>query len=119
MKIYLCSFSRCAFVAWIISICTVSYLSLIPVAELPFDFRWSDKLWHCLSYLWLSVLPFFGFTKARKALMAAFLMIPLGFTLEIIQAFVPERFFSVWDMFANSFGASIGIFCGRYLFRNR
>jgi VanZ family protein len=119
MKIYLCSFSRLVILVWIISIGTVSYLSLIPTADLPFDFRWSDKLCHALAYLWLSVLPFYGFTKAQRAVTAAFLMIPLGIGLEIIQAFVPERLFSVWDIFANSFGASIGIFYGRYLLRNR
>ena len=117
MKIYLCSFSRCVIAAWIISLCTVSYLSLIPEAELPFDFRWSDKLCHSLAYLWLSVLPFYGFFKVQRALTAAFLIIPLGIGLEFVQAFVPGRLFSLGDMIANSLGAGIGIFYGRYLFR--
>ena len=119
MKIDLRSFSKLVVLVWIISIGTVSYLSLIPTAELPFEFRWSDKLCHSLAYLWLSVLPFYGFTKAHRAVTAAFLMIPLGVGLEIIQAFVPERLFSLSDMIANSFGASIGIFYGRYLVGNR
>ena len=119
MKIDLRSFSRLVVLVWIISIGTVSYLSLIPTAELPFDFRWSDKLCHSLAYLWLSVLPFYGFTKDKKALTAAFLMIPLGIGLEFVQAFVPERLFSLGDMIANGFGASIGILYGRYLIRHR
>ncbi|UCF83693.1 MAG: VanZ family protein [Desulfobacteraceae bacterium] len=119
MKIDVRSFSRLVVLVWIISIGTVSYFSLIPTAEFPFDFRWSDKLCHSLAYLWLSVLPFYGFTKAQRALKAAFLMIPLGIGLEFAQVFVPERLFSLGDMIANSFGASIGIFYGRYLVGNR
>ena len=119
MKIDLHLFSKLVVFVWIISIGTVSYLSLIPTAELPFDFRWSDKLFHASAYLWLSVLPFFGFTNAKKALMAAILMIPLGIGLEIIQALIPERLFSLGDMIANSLGASIGIFYGRHLLGKR
>jgi len=112
MNVHWCSFQKFVIVAWIISIGTVSYLSVVPQVEFPFYFRWSDKLYHFLAYFWLSVLPFFGFTSAKKALAWALLMILLGIGLEFAQGFVPGRLFSIWDMIANSLGASAGIFCG-------
>lgn len=112
MKVPWCSFPKFAIVVWIISIAAVSYLSLIPQVEFPFYFRCSDKLYHFLAYFWLSVLPFFGLANAKKSLAWALLMILLGIALEFAQAFVPGRLFSIWDMIANSLGASAGIFCG-------
>ena len=112
MKVPRCSFPKFAIVVWIISIAAVSYLSLIPQVEFPFYFRWSDKLYHFLAYFWLSILPFFGFESAKKALAWALSMILLGIGLEFAQDFVPGRFFSIWDMIANSLGACGGIFCG-------
>ena len=112
MKSHWCSFPKFVIVVWIISIGTVSYLSVVPQVEFPFYFRWSDKLYHFLAYFWLSVLPFFGFASAKKSLAWALLMILLGIGLEFAQAFVPGRLFSIWDMIANSLGASAGIFCG-------
>lgn len=112
MKVHWCSFPKFVIVAWIISIGTVSYLSVVPQLELPFYFRWSDKLYHFLAYSWLSVLPFFGFASAKKALAWALFMILLGIGLEFAQGFVPGRLFSIWDMIANSLGTSAGIFCG-------
>ena len=112
MKVHWRSFPKFVIVFWIISIGTVSYLSIMPQVEFPFYFRWSDKLYHFLSYSWLSVLRFFGFSNAKKALAWALLMILLGIGLEFAQGFVPGRFFSIWDMIANSLGVSAGIFCG-------
>jgi VanZ family protein len=112
MKSHWCSFPKFVIVVWIISIGTVSYLSVIPQVDFPFYFRWSDKLYHFLAYFCLSVLPFFGLASAKKALAWALLMIPLGIGLEFAQDFVPGRLFSIWDMIANSLGASAGIFCG-------
>jgi VanZ family protein len=112
MKVHWYSFPRFVIIVWIISIGTVSYLSLTSQAEFPFYFRWSDKLYHFLAYFWLSVLPFFGFASKKRALAWAPLMILLGIGLEFAQGFVPGRLFSIWDMIANSVGASTGILCG-------
>ena len=112
MKVHWCSFQKFVIIAWIISIGTVSYLSVIPQVEFPCYFRWSDKLYHFLAYFWLSALPFFGFASAKKALAWALFMILLGVGLEFAQGFVPGRLFSIWDMIANSLGASAGIFYG-------
>ena len=111
MKVNGCSFQRFVITVWILSIGTVSYLSLIPQTEFLCYFRWSDKLYHFLAYVWLSALPFFGFAGTKKAIKWSLLMILLGVGLEFAQSFVPGRFFSIWDMIANSLGASTGILC--------
>ena len=100
---------------WIISIGMVSYLSLTPRIEFPLEFWSADKVYHAISYLWLSFLPFFVFERVKMALAGALSVTILGFGLEFFQAFVPGRFFSIADMIANSSGATIGIFFGRYL----
>jgi len=112
MKVHWRSFHKFIIIVWIISIGTVSYLSITPQVEFPIYFRWSDKLYHFLAYSWLSILPFFEFANAKKALAWALLMVLLGIGLEFAQDFVPGRFFSIWDMFANSLGVSAGILCG-------
>jgi VanZ family protein len=119
MKVHWCSFPKFVIVVWIISIGTVSYLSVVPQVEFPFYFRWSDKFYHFLAYFWLSVLPFFGFASAKKALVWSLFMILLGIGLEFAQGFVPGRLFSIWDMIANSLGTSAGIFCGMSIRKGR
>ena len=111
MKVNGFSFPRFVIMVWILSIGTVSYLSLIPQTEFLCYFRWSDKLYHFLAYVWLSALPFFGFADTKKTLKWSLSMILLGIGLEFAQSFVPGRLFSIWDMIANSLGAITGILC--------
>ena len=112
-------FSRIPFIAWILSIASISYLSLLPRFEVPLTFVWDDKVYHTLAYLWLSVLPFFSIERIKMASVAAFLMILLGIGLEFAQTLVPGRVFSVWDIIANSCGVVLGVLCGRYLLAKR
>ena len=72
-------------------------------------------MFHVLAYLWLSVLPFFIIERIRVASAVALLMILLGIALEFGQTLVPGRFFSVWDIIANSSGVALGVLSGRYL----
>ncbi len=106
---------KLAQLVWVISVVFVSYLSLSPQIELPFEFKGVDKACHSLAYLWLAAIPFFGFERSRIALAVAFLMLLFGIGLEYAQDFVPGRFFSVADMAANSIGVVLGVFFGRYL----
>lgn len=101
--------------AWFLSILLVSYLSLIPRIEIPYEFSGMDKAFHFLAYLWLAVLPFFGFKPFKMAITGALLMVPLGIGLEFAQGFVPGRFLSVADMIADSAGVASGLLLGSYL----
>ncbi len=106
--------SRTIFIVWCISICAVSYFSLIPQLELPVDFWNADKAYHCAAYAWLSALAMLSFPIRRLALSSALFMIILGILLEIGQHFIPGRSFSLLDMAANSLGVFLGIFSTLY-----
>ena len=108
-------YSRLVIVLWVISFITVCYLSLTPRIEFPLEFKWSDKLYHILFYLWLSLLPFFGFKGIKMAFTSAFLMVLVGIGLEFEQSFIPSRLFSITDMAANSIGVCFGVIWGRLL----
>jgi len=110
--------SRIAFFLWCISICIVTYLSLIPRVEFPVDFWNADKAYHCAAYAWLALLPMMSFPILRTALSAALSMILLGAILEIAQYYIPGRSFSLLDITANSMGVALGIYAGHCL-RNR
>jgi VanZ family protein len=106
---------RLILIVWFISIGIVSYLSIIPKIELPFGFKWDDKIHHFLAYLWLSALPLIGFRRLKFGMTGAVLMIPFGIGLEIAQHFLPGRFFSIFDMIVNTVGVLSGIFLVKYL----
>ena len=100
---------------WAISIGTVSYLSLTPAVELPFGFKWDDKVYHAFAYLWLSVLPLLCFQRRKFDLAGALMMAPFGILIEFAQRFVPGRHFSLGDMIANIVGVILGILLVKYL----
>jgi len=69
-----------------------------PVAQL-------DKLEHAAAYLVLALLYLRVFRRAATALGLAFLV---GLSIELLQAAVPGRFCSAWDLAANSAGLALG-----------
>ena len=101
--------------AWIISIGSVLYLSLVPRVEFPIGFQYADFVYHAIAYLWLAFLPFFGFNRTRAAFCGALFMILLGGGLELIQGLIPNRFSSILDMAANILGVALGVALGFYL----
>lgn len=103
---------------WVFSLGTISYISLSPQLELPIDFWNADKFYHFLSYGWLAILPMFGLTKNKTAVMASLSMILLGILLEVSQYYIPGRLCSWFDVAANSAGVITGLFIGQRL-RNR
>jgi len=98
---------------WFLSIILVSYLSLTPRIQIPYEFSGADKLGHFLAYLWLGILPSFGFARLRVAFTGALLMILLGVGLEFAQSYVPGRNSSVADMAAGCAGVVSGIFLAK------
>ncbi len=97
----------------------VVYASLTPRLELPYDFKYADKLYHVSGYLWLSVLPAFAFRRPGTALGGTLAMIPLGVCLEFAQRYVPGRSFSLGDMVANCMGVVLGMWLARHMERSR
>jgi VanZ family protein len=98
---------------WGVSVCVVCYYSLKPELELPIEFWSADKIYHLLAYAWLAALPIVGFRNRKTAIIASVSMVILGALLEIGQAFVPGRTFSLLDMTVNGVGVVAGMICGR------
>ncbi|HMB30640.1 MAG TPA: VanZ family protein [Desulfohalobiaceae bacterium] len=101
-----------ALVLWIVSIIIVVYLSLQSSTNLPTEFWNADKLYHAGVYCWLALLPFQCFYYNKIRYISSISMICLGLVLEIIQAYLPNRTFSIMDFVANSLGVFLGIWIG-------
>lgn len=76
----------------------------------------SDKLIHFLIYLvfgYLCVRSFGVYFRtwapATLGFVALFCSVLYGFFDEVHQLYVPQRTFDVWDLFANTAGAALGI----------
>lgn len=108
---------RFVLLLWIISVLTVVYFSVTPKLEFPYTFDHADKIYHMLSYLWLSALPFFAFSGRGAVLAGGLAMIPLGIVLEFVQAYVPGRSFSLLDMAADCLGVVLGMWLAPHAVR--
>ena len=97
---------------WFLSLAVTVSLSLIPGSEQPPDVPGLDKIIHGLAYAWLSLLPQLGFTGGRKAAGFSLAMLGLGVALEVGQYFIPGRFFSGFDILANTLGVGLGMAIG-------
>jgi len=63
-----------------------------------------EKLNHFAAFLVLALLLDFSFPNSRFNSVKIFALIAYGFSLEIIQHFLPHRIFSLFDIGADSLG---------------
>ena len=63
-----------------------------------------DKLNHLVAFFVLALLLDFSFPKSRFNTVKISSLIAYGFSLEIIQHFLPHRMFSLFDIGADSIG---------------
>ena len=85
----------------------VFYLSLGHVSG-PIDIVGIDKLYHLITYGFLS-LWFLQVSKKNSYISATItLLIFMGVLLEFLQGMTPHRMFEYHDMIANSIGVIIG-----------
>ncbi|MFW6415748.1 MAG: VanZ family protein [Thermodesulfobacteriota bacterium] len=103
--------NKSIFTIWICSLAVIVFFSLEP--SLTTQTRHLDKAIHLLSYLWLAMLLMICLRSNKWLLLAPVSLIVLGIGLEIIQAYIPGRFFSVPDMISNSLGVVAGALLGR------
>ncbi len=101
-----------ALAAWAVSMGIVIYFSLLPNLQLPVHFWKADKFAHLFAYAWLSALPMIGFPRRGFALSSSLCLIGLGLLLEMAQAQIPGRTFSLGDMAANGLGVFFGALGG-------
>ena len=95
-------------IVWAIVILALSTTAGIQMPEVVFS---PDKLGHFAAYGILAGLLFMALKKSGKynkqsTILAVAAVTLYGVALEFVQwAFFPNRFFEVWDMIANFFGA--------------
>lgn len=103
--------TKASFVAWIVAILAVVFMSLNSKLGPPSE-AGADKVFHCLGYLTLALLPHAGFLRRTAARWASGAMFPLGIAIEIAQGYVPGRFSDPWDALANTIGVVCGLALG-------
>ena len=72
------------------------------------EFPYQDKLFHVLAYF--TLMAWFGqiYHDKFQRNMIAVVFVFMGFTLEYLQSFDPNRYAEIGDMFANMTGVAIG-----------
>ncbi len=94
-------------IVFLIGLLAVIALSVIPQGAMP-DTGLSDKLGHMAAYATLALAGGIAYRGARSLLILAVGLLLLGAGLELVQALLPGRFASGYDLLANLVGISLG-----------
>lgn len=105
-------FKNIARVFFILNILIISALAFLPGEEVPTLSVW-DKANHFIAFCVLSGLLGFCFQKPTEGILTRVVLplIAYGFFIEIVQSFLPSRYFSFMDVLADFVGIIIGIGC--------
>jgi VanZ family protein len=68
----------------------------------------SDKGLHLLAFVYLSVALWWAYPRWGASYFAAAMLVAYGVCLEVIQAFIPNRFASLSDLVVDCIGIGIG-----------
>ena len=89
---------------WLL-IATVLVLSCVPgTAPAVLKIVNFDKVVHFSTFLVLSIILLFAYSFRRPFIATVFLMALFGLLIEVVQLYVPNRLFSIYDLFADIFG---------------
>lgn len=91
----------------------IEYLALTPAQIKLIENSW-DKANHFIAFAALYVTLHFGFSGLNLGAKVAILL-AYGVQIEIAQSFVPNRYFSLLDVVADSIGIVFGILVARIL----
>lgn len=94
-------------VFWLFTVIFVFYLATTP-NPYPIPASSIDKVNHAAAFIALSVLFCLGFPKRSPWLMIG-TMLAYGIFIELVQALLPYRDCSFWDVVADSVGILIGL----------
>ena len=87
----------------------VTTLSLAPTDQLPPTlFDWWDKAQHFIAFLFLSFLGCIAYPEKSRSIVPIGLIL-LGFSMEIIQHFLPWRFGDLADFVADLAGIASAV----------
>ena len=101
----------------------IFYLSSRPVPDIVPAFRFSDKILHIMEYGVFGVLTAYALRTSPKRLSSLKMEFVLGVAIvmmyglsdEFHQSFVPMRDASIYDVFADIIGGTLGIFAARMI----
>jgi VanZ family protein len=89
-----------------LALLVISYLAFTPL-HTPVVGDFNDKLTHIVAFVVLAFLVDFSWPQTPWNL---FKLVPLfgyGLLIEVVQALMPYRIFSTWDLFADALGLLI------------
>lgn len=78
----------------------------------------SDKVNHVLAFACLGVLACWSYPASRSTLLAG-LLLAYGLGIELVQALLPHRDFSLLDLVADALGIGLGLILGIAMHPNR
>ena len=91
----------------------IEYLALTPAQIKLIENSW-DKANHFIAFAALYATLHFGFSRLNLGAKVAILL-AYGIQIEIVQSFVPGRYFSLLDIVADGIGIVFGILAARIL----
>lgn len=101
---YLSPLSKFAF---FLSLIFIEYLATTPQSFEIVEKSW-DKANHFIAFATLYILLSFGYVRLKTS-SKFWLLFAFGFQIELVQSFLPFRYFSFFDILANLIGIFIGI----------
>ncbi|MET0066752.1 MAG: VanZ family protein [Candidatus Thiodiazotropha sp.] len=84
----------------------ISYLAFTPV-QYPVAASLNDKISHLAAFLCLALLVDFSWTERGWTIQKFLPLLCYGLFIETVQAFLPYREFSIWDLLADAVGLII------------
>lgn len=99
-------------ISFVICLIAIEYLATTTTSIPAVSNSW-DKLNHFVAFFVLYILFDFGF-KIFTTLGKVSLLFLFAVQIELVQYFIPNRYFSLLDILADGFGIIIGIFIIRF-----
>lgn len=93
----------------------IEYLALTPQHIQIIESFW-DKQNHFLAFFVLYILLTYAYTTVSVSKKVV-LLILMGFQIEVMQYFIPGRFFSLLDIVADTIGIAIGFAIHQFLMK--
>ncbi len=93
--------------AFFVGLPTVVALSVLPPDSIPAT-GLSDEFAHLAAYAVLALAGGIAFRGAPSLFLLAVGLLALGGGLELVQAFIPGRYASGYDILANAIGIALG-----------
>ncbi|MCG7863245.1 MAG: VanZ family protein [Candidatus Thiodiazotropha endolucinida] len=84
----------------------ISYLAFTPL-DTPVVTEFNDKLSHIVAFFALAFLVDFSWPRSKWNPLKYLPLFGYGLFIEVVQAFMPHRIFSTWDLVADILGLLI------------